>query len=130
MPKIPSDEDLVGSMPAKYSTNRLKNGDAETGILNPWTGTQASIVPGGSTEKSQHAFKLDKLKGRMQQTVSAGGVQPTDFRIRGHYLPEISPSEEDPLVRAYVRATAHYADGSKDEIALPVRSVASDGAVE
>lgn len=107
-----------------YSTNRLKYGDAENDISNYWQGESSSIVSGGVTN-SDKVFKLDANHGQITQTFSADGVQTTDYKLTGFYLPEAEVSDTDPI-RAVVKVNVYYADGSQETVIVPARGDSND----
>lgn len=124
---IPNDEDQLGGNPPMYSTNRLKNGDAEKGTLEDWSAISASVIDGG-VEGSLKAFKLEPLQGSIFQTIAAAGSQPPDYRVSGSYLPENAVSGQKVDVKAFIKVTVSYADGSKDIVIVPAREATSNGA--
>lgn len=101
-----------------YSQNRLLNGDASNG-LNHWEHTNASIA--SNVEDALVVFKLGAANGIMTQEVPSGGVQPTDFKIGGIFLPDRLSTALDVKVKAFTEVVYTYADGSKDVYIVPVR---------
>lgn len=114
---IPVDE---GEGTSFYSTNRLVNGDAETGSTSPWTVTSTTVVPGGVGNGSQFTFDIS-AGGSMAQTVVNSGAQPPDYLLKGAFLPSKVLNEANPVVRVYAKVTVLYGDGTYDEVVLPVR---------
>lgn len=124
---IPHDDISPNDLKPIYSTNKLKNSNAEKGTLVDWE-TRRTSVSGSGADDSNHSFRLAENDGWMRQVIPAEGSQPADFRVGGYYLPEKAARAEDVKVGAYVKVTYTYADGSIDTILVPVRGAVSNGA--
>lgn len=107
-----------------YSSNRIKQGDAESGLMDPWIHTGAEVVDGGVGEST----KVYRVPSSMLHKVNMEGTQPPDILIGGRFLPDQALPEENIEVLTYARITVSYADGTLDEVIVPMRGVASDGA--
>ncbi len=107
---------------AKWSSNKLTNGDAESGSTTGWATTNVVVVPGGvATDEatgSNWCFKIEAPTSSMQQTVNVS-TQPPSIKLGWAWLAE----EELPLeteVKAWIEVELEYADGSKDSIKAPL----------
>lgn len=99
----------------RYSPNLLYNGDGSKG-LDGWEGGDVRdghfcVAPGTS----------------MRQEVSAGGTHPPDIRVSGYFLAPAAIHLLDAEIKAYVKITNKYADGTFDTVVIPMKGVEVDG---
>jgi hypothetical protein len=100
-----------------YSSNKLTNGGAESGLTG-WTTSGVSAVAGGTA--GSYCFRLNTTANMLQE-VNAAGTQPPDYKISFDFLPEYE-IEGETEVQAWVKVEHVYADGTVDAFTLPCRA--------
>lgn len=95
-----------------WSSNSIKNGNAETRSMTGWTFNNVKVVEGGF---GQYCFKLG-IDGMMKQSKSFA-VQPPSFLIKAKYLPMEHTKNID--VKANITLELEYKDGTKDIVQIP-----------
>lgn len=100
-----------------YSKNKLTNPGAETGDTSGWTVAGVAAVAGGKS--GSYCFVAAGTSYIIQELTGLG--TPPDFKVGMSFLPEYEPDPTDKEVHAYVLAEYEYADGTRDQFALPCR---------
>jgi hypothetical protein len=99
-----------------YSKNRLVNPSAEDGLTG-WSVSNVDVVDGGID--GSKCFRLAPTASMSQ--IKIFPVQPPDFKVAVDFLPEYEQPENSTDVKAVLKVTYEYSDGSTDVFILPCR---------
>lgn len=103
-----------------YSQNMIINPSAATGTNN-WAqeGSGTFDTVAGGTE-GDNCFYLNPSGAAIAMSqMFTGLMQPPDIKVGVDYLPE--NEQEENKIKAFVEVIINYADGTYDEITLPLR---------
>lgn len=99
-----------------YSDNLITNSGAETGDTTGWSASNTSVAPGGTD--GSYCFEMSD-SGSLAQTVTPSR-QPLDFLFSANYLPEFEKSGAETEIKALVKMTYNFSDGSQAKYNMPL----------